>query len=129
MFKLKGEEAKFLKSWINVKESIVEVDGEKYLVTVNRIKSTVLEDVDADPELKQSILRAKRDIAVGNVHTTDELIEMIDLYENYMDRNLRELSYQFASLNITRMILYLFLLHFFRCFLLTFFVHFSYPNM
>lgn len=78
MFKLNDEEAKLIRSWINEKESVVEVDGEKYLVTIDRIESTVREDVEADPELKQSILRAKRDVAEGNVYTTEELLEMIE---------------------------------------------------
>jgi len=41
-------------------------------------ETTVAEDVEADPELKQKLLQAKMDILHGKTYTTDEVGEMID---------------------------------------------------
>ena len=49
-------------------------------------ESTVEEDIQSDPELKQSLLQAKQDIADGNVYSKviEELIELAkEMYQSY----------------------------------------------
>ncbi|WP_449355532.1 hypothetical protein ACUL41_06225 [Virgibacillus natechei] len=41
-------------------------------------ETTVTEDVEADPELRQKLLQVKKDILDGKTYTTEEVIEMID---------------------------------------------------
>ena len=79
MKKLEGYAADLIKDIIHDGESIIEVEGKKYHLTlIDDSESTVKEDVEADPELKQKLLRAKKDIAEGNVYSTDDVLEMID---------------------------------------------------
>lgn len=41
-------------------------------------KTTVAEDVENDPVLKQKLLQAKKDILDGNVYSTEKILAMID---------------------------------------------------
>jgi hypothetical protein len=55
------------------------MNGKKYYLTlIEEPETTVQEDVDADSELKQKLLQAKKDILDGRVYSTDEVIEMIN---------------------------------------------------
>jgi hypothetical protein len=79
MRKLNGYEAELIKSIIHDGESVVEMNGKKYYLTlIEEPETTVQEDVDADSELKQKLLQAKKDILDGRVYSTDEVIEMIN---------------------------------------------------
>ncbi|WP_373893284.1 hypothetical protein [Virgibacillus sp. CBA3643] len=79
MKKLKGHIAEVMKGIINDGDSVIEIDGKKYyLFLTEEPETTVTEDVEADPELKQKLLQAKKDILDGKTYTTEEVIEMID---------------------------------------------------
>ncbi|SET80093.1 hypothetical protein SAMN05421676_108111 [Salinibacillus kushneri] len=79
MRKLDGYEAELIKGLIHEGESVIEIDGRKYHLTlIEEPETTVQEDVDTDPELKQKLLQAKKDILDGKVYSTDEVLEMID---------------------------------------------------
>lgn len=77
--KLDRHEAALIKSIIHDGESVIELDGKKYHLTlIEKPETTVKEDVDADPELKQKLLEAKKDILDGKVYSTDDVLEMIE---------------------------------------------------
>ena len=79
MRKLNEYEAELIKSIVCDGESVVEMDGKKYYLTlVEEPETTVQEDVDADSELKQKLLQAKKDILDGKVYSTDDVLEKID---------------------------------------------------
>ena len=79
MRKLDGYEAELIKSIIHDEESVIELDGKKYHLTlIEKPESTVKEDVDADPKLKQKLLQAKKDILNGKVYSTEDVLEMIE---------------------------------------------------
>jgi succinate dehydrogenase/fumarate reductase-like Fe-S protein len=68
-----------IKDIIHDGESVFEVDGQRYYLTlIEEPETTVKEDVEADPELKQKLLQAKKDILDGKVYSTDDVLEMID---------------------------------------------------
>lgn len=54
----------------------------KFLLTpqmqIEEPETTVEEDVALDPELKQKLLQAKKDILEEKVFSTDEVLEMIE---------------------------------------------------
>jgi len=77
--KLEGHIAEVMKGIIDDGDTVIEIDGKKYyLFLTEEPETTVTEDVDADPELKQKLLQAKKDILDGKTYTTEEVIEMID---------------------------------------------------
>ncbi|GGM18978.1 hypothetical protein GCM10011351_00940 [Paraliobacillus quinghaiensis] len=79
MRKLDGYEAELIKSIIHDVESVIELDGKKYHLTlIEKPESTVKEDVNADAELKQKLLQAKKDVLDGNFHSTEDVLEMIE---------------------------------------------------
>lgn len=79
MKKLNGYAAKVIKEIILEGESIFEIDGKKYyLGLIDEPETTVKEDVEIDPELKQKLLQAKKDITEEKVFSTDEVLEMIE---------------------------------------------------
>ncbi|WP_332632562.1 hypothetical protein [Halalkalibacter flavus] len=79
MRKLDGYEAELIKSIIRDGESVIELDGRKYHLTlIEKPDTTVKEDVDADPELKQKLLQAKKDILDDKVYSTEDVLEMIE---------------------------------------------------
>ena len=79
MKKLDGYAAEILKEIVREGESIFEIDGKKYFLSlIEEPSTTVREDVEANPELKQKLLQAKKDILEGNVFSTDKVLEMID---------------------------------------------------
>lgn len=79
MKKLEGQFAEVMKDIIHDGDTVIEIDGKKYYLSViEEPETTVEEDVEADPELKQKLLQAKRDILDGKTYTTEEVVEMID---------------------------------------------------
>ncbi len=79
MKKLHGYAAEVIKEIIYEGESIFEIDGKRYFLSlIDEPETTVKEDVANDPELKQKLLQAKKDILEGNVFSTDEVLEMIE---------------------------------------------------
>ncbi|QQK79936.1 hypothetical protein HUG20_08590 [Salicibibacter cibi] len=79
MKKLEGQSAELMKRIIHDGDTVIEVDGKKYyLYLTEEPATTVTEDVEADPELKQKLLQAKKDILEGKSYTTEEVMEMID---------------------------------------------------
>ena len=60
--------AEVIKEIICEGESIFEIDGKKYFLSlIEEPETTVKEDVESDPELKQKLLQAKKDILEGDV--------------------------------------------------------------
>lgn len=79
MKKLDGYQVDVLKEIIREGETVFEIDGKKYsLSLLEEPVTTVIEDVDKDPTLKLKLLQAKRDIKEGNVYATDKILKMID---------------------------------------------------
>ncbi|WJY28311.1 MULTISPECIES: hypothetical protein [Sporosarcina] len=79
MKKIEGHMAESLEETIADDKSVVEIEGEKfYLSLIEKPESTVVEDVEADPDLKQKLLQAKMDILHGKIYTTEEVVEMIN---------------------------------------------------
>ncbi|MYL57206.1 hypothetical protein GLW20_06775 [Virgibacillus halodenitrificans] len=79
MKKIEGQMAEVMKEIISNDNSVVEIEGKKYYLSlIEKPESTVAEDVEADPELKQKLLQAKMDILHGKTYTTEEVVEMIN---------------------------------------------------
>jgi hypothetical protein len=79
MKKLEGQIAEVMKGIIHDGDKVIEIDGKKYyLFLTEEPETTVAEDVEADSELKQKLLQAKKDILDGKTYTAEEVIEMID---------------------------------------------------
>lgn len=79
MKKIHGYAAEIIKEMIREGESVFEIDGKKYLLSlIEDSGTTVEEDVENDLDLKQKLLQAKKDIFEGNVFSTDEIVEMIE---------------------------------------------------
>jgi hypothetical protein len=81
MKKLEGYQAEVIKGIINEGETIFEIDGKLYEISVISWKdirsTTVKEDVENDPELMDILIKAKRDIQEGNFYTSEEIRDMI----------------------------------------------------
>ncbi|SFL92970.1 hypothetical protein [Salibacterium qingdaonense] len=79
MKKIEGHAAKVLKNIIHDHESVFEIDGKRYHLTVTEEPETsVKQDVEADPVLKENLSQAKKDINEGRVYTTENVLEMIE---------------------------------------------------
>lgn len=79
MKKIEGQMADVMKEIISAGDSVVEIEGKKYYLSlIEKPETTVADDVEADPELKQKLLQAKMDILNEKTYTTDEVVEMID---------------------------------------------------
>ncbi|MUV38840.1 hypothetical protein JNUCC1_02711 [Lentibacillus sp. JNUCC-1] len=79
MRKIEGQMAKVMKEIISDGDPVVEIEGKKYYLSlIEKPESTVTEDVEADPELKEKLLQAKMDILHSNTYTTEEVVEMIN---------------------------------------------------
>jgi len=77
--KIEGQMADVMKEIISAGDSVIEIEGKKYYLSlVEKPETTVADDVEADPELKQKLLQAKMDIVNGKTYTTDEVVEMIN---------------------------------------------------
>ena len=79
MKKIEGQMADVMKEIISAGDSVVEIEGKKYYLSlIEKPETTVADDVEADPELKQKLLQAKMDRLNEKTYTTDEVVEMID---------------------------------------------------
>lgn len=79
MKKIEGQMADVMKEIISAGDSVVEIEGKKYYLSlIEKPETTVADDVEAAPELKQKLLQAKMDILNEKTYTTDEVVEMID---------------------------------------------------
>ncbi|MGG5253423.1 hypothetical protein ACQYAD_07995 [Neobacillus sp. SM06] len=79
MKKLNGFAAEVIKEMIYEGESVFEIDGKRYYLSfIEKPETTEKEDVELNQDLKQKLLQAKKDIAEGNVFTTDGVLEMIE---------------------------------------------------
>ena len=79
MKKIEGQMAEALKEIISDDNSVIEIEGKQYYLSlIEKPESTVAEDVEADPELKQKLLQAKMDVLHKKTYTTEELVEMIN---------------------------------------------------
>jgi len=79
MKKIEGQMADFMKEIITSGDPVIEIEGKKYYLSlIEKPETTVADDVEADPELKQKLLQAKMDILNGKTYTTDEVVEMIN---------------------------------------------------
>jgi hypothetical protein len=79
MKKLNGYAAEVIKEIICEGDSTFEIDGKRYFLSlIEEPETTVREDVERDPELKQKLLHAKKDILEGNILSTDEVLEMVE---------------------------------------------------
>lgn len=81
MRKLEGQQAELIKGIINEGETIFEIDGSRYEISViskrDLRRTTVKEDVENDSELMDILMQAKRNIQDGNYNTSEEMREMI----------------------------------------------------
>jgi hypothetical protein len=81
MKKLEGQQAEVIKGIINEGETIFEIEGSRYEITVISKKdlrrTTVKEDVENDSELMDILMQAKRNIQDGNYNRSEEMREMI----------------------------------------------------
>lgn len=79
--KVDGQAAKILEDIIQDKDQSFEFNGRQYKVVAidnkSDLETTVKEDVEKDPELKQKLLQSKKDIEEGNYFTSEEMREMI----------------------------------------------------
>lgn len=79
MKKIEGQTADIMKEIISSGDSIVEIEGKKYYLSlIEKPETTVVDDVKADSDLKQKLLQAKMDISNGKTYTTNEVIGMIN---------------------------------------------------
>ncbi|WP_413299919.1 hypothetical protein AA0X95_17140 [Bacillus sp. 1P10SD] len=79
MKKLNGYIAEVIKEMVHEGESIFEIDGKRYFLSlIEEPETNVKEDVELDLELKQKLLQAKKDILEGEVFSTEEVLEMIE---------------------------------------------------
>ena len=79
MKKIEGQMADVMKEIIAGGDPVIEIEGKKYYLSlIEKPETTVADDVEADPELKQKLLQAKMDILNGKTYTTDEVVEMIN---------------------------------------------------
>ena len=77
--KLNGYAAEVIREMICEGESIFEIDGKRYYLSlIEEPETTVKEDVKRDHDLKQKLMQAKKDILEGNVFFTDEIFEKIE---------------------------------------------------
>ncbi len=76
--RLEGTDAEQFQRFIGDENTIVLVDGTPYLVARLPFLNEVGLEIEADPELKASIERAKQDIKAGRVYSTEEAIEMLE---------------------------------------------------
>lgn len=76
--RLEGTDAEQFQRFIGDENTIVVVDGIPYLVARLPFMNDIGLEIEADPELKASIGRAKQDIKSGRVYSTEDAIEMLE---------------------------------------------------
>lgn len=81
MKKIDGQAAKILEDIIQDKDQSFEFKGQQYKIVAidnkSDLETTITEDVEKDPELKQKLLQSKKDIEEGNYFTSEKMREMI----------------------------------------------------
>lgn len=79
MKKIEGQMADVMKEIVSDGDPVVEIEGkEYYLSLIEKPETTIADDVEADPKLKQKLLKANIDILNVKIYTTDEVVEMIN---------------------------------------------------
>lgn len=76
--RLDGPDAEQFHRVVDAENTIVVVDGVPYLIARLPLLNEVGWDIEEDPELKASIRRAKEDIRMGRVYTTEEAMQLLD---------------------------------------------------
>lgn len=75
--KLEGSEALLFKNLLSKnKETVVDIDGVKYLIKPLEVND-IQKEIESNPKLKKMILRSDKDISEGKVFTTEEILEQI----------------------------------------------------
>jgi len=76
--RLEGKDATLFRSWINKSEdTVIDIDGERYLIQFVA-RNEIQDEIESDPELERIIRDAKKDIAEGNLYTTEEILQAIE---------------------------------------------------
>ncbi|MFV8826784.1 hypothetical protein [Alkalihalobacterium sp. APHAB7] len=76
--KLYGKDAQTFKKWVNQgAETIIDIDGQRYLIQALQ-ESRVKIEIESDPELREMIKRADKDIENGNLFNTEDILEAIE---------------------------------------------------
>ncbi|WP_053365768.1 hypothetical protein [Bacillus sp. FJAT-27245] len=79
MKRLYGHAADIIKEIVREGETIFEVDGKKYVLSLLEEPGTsVKEDVVHDSELKEKLIKAKDDISNEKVFSTEDVLKMIE---------------------------------------------------
>lgn len=82
MKKIEGQMAEVIKEIISEGDSVIEIEGKKYYLSlIEKSETTVADDVEADSELKKKLLQAKMDILNRKTYTTEEVMELINQEE------------------------------------------------
>ena len=76
--RLESTDAKQFQRIVGDENTIILVDGTPYFVARLPIMNEVGLEIEADPELKGSIERAKQDIKAGRVYSTEEANKMLE---------------------------------------------------
>lgn len=75
--KLEGQDAALFRNWINkTGNTVIDLDGQKFIV--KPVQNEVQEEVESNPELKNMLLKSKKDIANGRLYSTEEVIKQIE---------------------------------------------------
>lgn len=82
MKKIKGQMAEMMKEIFSNGNPVIEIEGKKVLpFIIEKMGTTVVEDMKSDPDLKQKLLQAKIDILNGKTYTIEGIVEMINQRE------------------------------------------------
>ena len=76
--RLDGPDAEQFHRVVDAENTIVVVDGVPYLIARLPLLNEVDLEIEGDPDLKASIRRAKKDIRMGRVYTTEEAVRLLD---------------------------------------------------
>lgn len=80
MKKLEDKEAKLIKDIISEKDTVIEMDGKRYYISlIEESQTKVNESVEADPDIRREIEQTKKNILNGKDFAIDDVVEMIDL--------------------------------------------------
>ncbi|MCD9020860.1 hypothetical protein [Cohnella silvisoli] len=81
MRKLKEQQIELLKLIIDDGDTTFEIDGTKYEICViaenDIFRTSVVEDMESNSELKDVLIQAKKDIKEGNYYSSEEMKDMI----------------------------------------------------
>jgi hypothetical protein len=81
MKKLEGKQAEVIMGILNDGETLFELEGKRYEISIIPDKvfssTTIEEDIENDSELMDILLQAKKDIQNKNYYSSEEMREMI----------------------------------------------------